>query len=562
MRRAAVLRELTPSLAKSGGGASPEVNPVVGGFSNSKVAERQQQALFRQGVRYAPLFHGFIRFVIERAIAADRERIYYLTREGEFFQQIHDRIAAATGARLPLSALLEVSRRSTFAASLESVTTTTLMRLWTLYSTQSVRALLVSLNLDPVPFAEDVRRHELALDEAVVHPWDDRRIRGFLADRRVADRLAHACAEQRLDLLGYLRERGITEGITRMAIVDIGWRGTIQDNLAHVLPSVAIDGSYLGLLRYLNAQPPNVTKAAFGPDENAFDRATLLKFVTPYEMLTNSASGSVTGYVWSASGVRAVRVNQPGEDVIHRHYTHAFQQGVLDAIPALEKHSGRDGAQRKARALRLWHDLAFNPPRSLASAYLALQHDETFGLGTAVTRPNERRVGLIARALVSRPSRLALEQWLDATTWPAGVLAAQRLRLPALAALRRLSLEPRTDGFDALLERRAGRRRWRHVVRQLHGRRVCCYGAGAFAYAVLRQRDLARANVVAFVDRDPAKRGRHIGGYPIVGCADLAALKPDVVLVTVFRNPQVVESVNRMVEDAGLECAVWADVWE
>lgn len=558
-----MLRELTPALAKPGGGASSTVGPIAGSLGSSGATDpHQQEALFKQGVHYAPLFHGFIRFVIERALAAGHERIYYLTREGEFFQAIHDRIAAATDSRLPASALLEVSRRSTFAASLDGVTTTTLMRLWTLYSRQSARALLVSLNVDPAGFAEDVHRHELTLDEPVVHPWADRRIQRFLGDRRVAERLVQSCAEQRRDLIGYCRERGISGDITRLAIVDIGWRGTIQDNLAHVLPAVAIDGAYLGLLRYLNAQRPNVTKAAFGPDENVFDRATLLKFVTPYEMLTNSASGSVTGYLRSASGVRAVRVNQPGEDVIHRQYTQAFQQGVLHAIPALETRGGRDAAGRKARALRLWHELAFNPPRPLASAYLALHHDETFGLGTSVTRPSERRVGLIARALVSRPSRLALEQWLDDTTWPAGVLAAQRLRLPALAALRRLSLEPRADGFDALLDRRAGRRRWRRVVRNLGDRRVCCYGAGAFAHAVLRQRDLSRANIVAFVDRDPQKRGQQIGGYPIVGCDDLAGLRPDVVLVTVFRNPQVVESVNRMVEDAGLDCAVWADVWE
>jgi hypothetical protein len=556
-----MLRELTPSLAQPADGATLESPPLATTIAHTRFTSRQQDALFKQGVHYAPLFHGFIRFVIDRARAAGHDRIYYLTREGEFFQAIHDRIATESRHRVPESALLEVSRRSTFAASLDGVTTTTLMRLWTLYSTQSVRGLLASLNVDPDAWIEDVRRHELSLDDAVVHPWADRRMQSFLADRGVSARLTQGCAEQRADLVEYCRGRGIGDGTTRAAIVDIGWRGTIQDNLAHVLSHVHLDGFYLGLLRYLNAQPANVTKAAFGPDENAFDRATLLKFVTPYEMLTNSASGSVTGYIRTPCGVRAVRVNQPAEDVIHRNYTNAFQQGVLHAIPALEARN-TDHAWRRARALRLWRELAFNPPRTLASAYLALQHDETFGLGTSVSKQTGRRVGLIARALVSRPSRLALAQWLDDTSWPAGVLAAQRLRLPALAALRRLSLEPRADGFDALLDRRAGRRRWRQLVRDLQGRRVCCYGAGAFAYAVLRQRDLGRANVVAFVDRDPKKRGQRIGSYPILGCDDLAGLKPDVLLVTVFRNPQVVESVRRMVEEAGLECDVWADVWE
>jgi hypothetical protein len=521
-------------------------------------------ALHRAGIRFAPIFHGFVRHAIADALDRGASRIHYLTREGEFFKAIHDRIAEITPHRLPEAALLEVSRRSTFAASLTEVNTSSLMRIWTLYSTQSMRGLLVSLNVEAESFAHDLSRHKLTLDEAVVYPWVDTRVQAFLSDPDVAGRLAASSAEQRRLLIRYCEGHGISAGSGSVALVDIGWRGTIQDNLAHLLPSVSFSGSYLGLLRFLNPQLPTVRKIAFGPDENDIGTGSshLLRFVTPYEMLTNSDSGSVIGYEEQRGAVRAARRRHEGEDAVYRDYTEAFQQGVLAATPALEAMPEGSPQARRQRALDLWSELAFNPPRSIAKAYLDLHHDESFGLGRSVSKAAASPLPLITRATVDVAAREKLEQHLDSTTWPAAVVKAHGVRWLALIALRRRSLEPPAGRFDQLLAQRGGRRRWRQVVQEFKGTRVCCYGAGEFASAVVRNRDLSRLNVLGFVDRDPAKVGKRIGAYDIGLPERLSEWAPDVLLVTVFRNDAVVKAVEAMVREAGLSCAVRADVWE
>ena len=520
-------------------------------------------SLFRTGVRFAPLFHGFVRHAIQDALEHGVGRLHYLTREGEFFKAIHDRIAERSTTPLPHASLLEVSRRSTFAASLDEVSTRSLMRIWTLYSTQSMRALLLSLNVDADRFAADAERHRLPLDEPVKYPWLDPRVQSLLSDPAVAGPLASSCDDQRRLLKRYCEQHGITNASLPVALVDIGWRGTIHDNLAHLLPSVSFTGSYIGLLRFLNPQRPNVRKIAFGPNENEIGAPAshLLRFVTPYEMLANSSSGSVIGYEDDGGTVRAVRQRHEGEETVYRDYTAAFQQGVLSAIPALESRLEVHPARRQ-RALDLWGELAFNPPRPLAKAYLALQHDESFGLGASVSKTAANPLGLIAPAIFSSEARARLEQHLDDTTWPAAAVNAYGLRPLALLALRRRSLAPPADRFDTLLAQRAARRRWRRIVHEFQGARVCCYGAGEFASAVVRNRDLSRLNVLGFVDRDPAKVGKRIGAYDI-GLPDrLIEWAPDVLLVTVFRNDAVVKAVEAMVREAGLSCAVRADVWE
>jgi len=520
-------------------------------------------ALFRTGVRFAPIFHGFVRQAMQDAIDHGVGRLHYLTREGELFKAVHDRIAGGSATDLPEASLLEVSRRSTFAASLDEVTTRSLMRMWTLYSTQSMRALLVSLNAAPEQFEAHALRHGLTIDEPVKYPWLDPRAQAFLADPAVATPLAASCAEQRRLLVRYCEQHGISSDSGPVTLVDIGWRGTIQDNLAHLLPTVSIAGCYLGLLRFLNPQLPTVRKVAFGPDENDLGATAshLLQFVTPYEMLTNSSSGSVIGYQDHGGAVRAIRQRHEGEEAVYRDYTEAFQQGVLSAIPALESRLD-DSRVRRQRALDLWSELAFNPPRQLARAYLELHHDESFGLGASVRKAVSSPLSLIVPALVSSEARARLEQQLDATTWPAAAVNAYGLRPLALLALRRRSLAPPAGRFDTLLAQRGGRRRWRQIVRQFAGARVACYGAGEFASAVVRNRDLSRLNVLGFVDRDPGKVGKRIGAYDI-GLPDrLVEWAPDVVLVTVFRNDVVVRAVESMVREAGLSCAVRADVWE
>ena len=102
------------------------------------------------GVRAAPLFIGFMLNISERTLLDGIKQLYFFTREGEFFLQVWRNLFpdnCFAGQDLPEANLLEVSRIATFCPSLREVTTDELMRLWNLYSTQSISALFKTLGL-------------------------------------------------------------------------------------------------------------------------------------------------------------------------------------------------------------------------------------------------------------------------------------------------------------------------------------------------------------------------------------------------------------------------------
>ena len=67
--------------------------------------------------------------------------------------------------------------------------------------------------------------------------------------------------QQRALLKNYFATKGLTDDINaRICVVDVGWRGTIHDNIALLYPDIHFTGIYLGLQKFLNEQPSNTSK--------------------------------------------------------------------------------------------------------------------------------------------------------------------------------------------------------------------------------------------------------------------------------------------------------------
>lgn len=411
------------------------------GFHNREAALRQAvrdgsaeggdgTAAYVHGRKWSLLLVGFVLHVMERAAVDRVEQLYFFTREGEFFLDIYQRLVDADvfGFTVPPARLLHVSRLATFAGSLREFSTQELMRLWNQYSTQSLGALFKSLGLEPVPFESSVRHHALSLDELITYPWQDARVLAFFQDSAVQLAVERQLEIKRAELRAYLESVGLSGQAATVGIVDIGWRGTIQDNLAYALPEVTWKGYYLALNRFLNMQPGNSAKDAFGPDMNRSpEHANLLDFVAPIEMLCNSPNGSVIGYQFDQNDIQVLRHVDPDENRIHEEYVRDFQQGVLDAVEywagCIRTHAYTASEMRPV-ALELWGGIIQRPPSFLAQAYFQLRHNETFGVGGFLDKRERLSTGQVLMALVSGKARQRLQRYLNETGWLPGLFAS------------------------------------------------------------------------------------------------------------------------------------------
>lgn len=386
-------------------------------------------AMYLAGIEYSTLVVGFVLYVMEQAITSGHDKVFFFTREGEFFQQVYDALAAQDpfGIPVPKSELLEVSRIATFSASLQDVSLQSLMRLWSLYSTQSLGALFSSLNVDGAQFSVHLKKYGLNLIDDIRYPWLDARMHGLFNDTDFTSKLAKELNAKRETLKGYLAEKKFPT-VGKAAIVDIGWRGTIQDNLAHLLPNVCIDGFYLGLDKFLNQQPVNVRKFALGPNLNdaESENAHLFAKVSPIEMLCNSPNGSVVGYVNVGGNYLANRLVVESENTSFHNSVYYFQQGVIIAAKALGEKIRRHVIPVQALrelAIKKWLDICLNPPVVIADAYFNLSHNESFGLGRFEDKTAVIPTAVWVKAFFSLSGFRNLVSRLEKTGWPEGYLA-------------------------------------------------------------------------------------------------------------------------------------------
>lgn len=351
----------------------------------------QSEEMKRCGVDFVLPMAGFLTHIYEIAQLNNADRILFFTREGVFFKCAYDTLYKEVAGRRPETYLVEVSRIATFGASLRECSIKEMMRLWNQYSIQSLGTMFKSLNIAvDVRLKDLLRDHGLDLAEVIKYPWQDARVAALFVDDRFLALMNLHITLARDSLKAYFAGLGLANLSGPTVVVDIGWRGTIQDNLAYLFPDATLIGCYWGLNSYLNEQPANVKKYAYGPDLNQSPNSCeLLNMVSPLEMLTNSATGSVVGYEYHQDRSLPRRQHDNNEDAVHEKYIILFQtsciQGLL-AIRQLFMASVLSSGDLRPKFYKWWHDIVSCPPPAICEAFLALSHNETFGAGTFVVK--------------------------------------------------------------------------------------------------------------------------------------------------------------------------------
>jgi len=415
-------------------------------------AAQAHDSAFAAGIRLAPLAFGLVLSAGEAAFAAGAGKLWFFTREGVFLRRVYEAIRAADpyGCPLPEGYLLEVSRLATFAPSLDRLDVPSLMRLWTLYSSQSLAALCASLNLPLEVAARFGPRHSIAPEAMIRFPFEDPRVHALLADAEFQAAATAPIGAQRALLRRYLTEQGFGGGEPALHCVDVGWRGTIQDNLALLTGRPTI-GHYLGLFGFLNPQPAGSEKHGYLGDANQLGRPFQLTEVAGLEMLFSQPGGSVTGYAERAGQVVAERRTFAGEEALLAERMAPVQAGMLAAVPLLAGYLGRHGlvaADLAELGYELAQSLVLHPPAPIAAAFAAHEHNETFGLGEALrfSAADLAPLAGLGQGTLLAAGRATLAGW----RWPQALLRveaaeaalaplnpAQRAALPVVLNLAR-----------------------------------------------------------------------------------------------------------------------------
>ena len=200
-----------------------------------KEGKTKEERLFNTGVDLAPLLYFFGYSIVEYAIKNRIPTVYYATREGKTFIKIHELIKENNpfGVELPECDIIEVSRMGTFSASLKEFSIPELLRLWSQYRVQSMKALFKTMAIDIEPYKQYLGKYDLNPEENIVDPWFDLRVQNLCADKEFIDKIQIELDRKKSELLEYFEtKKNIRNDDKPMFMVDIGWRGTIQDKFS------------------------------------------------------------------------------------------------------------------------------------------------------------------------------------------------------------------------------------------------------------------------------------------------------------------------------------------
>lgn len=337
--------------------------------------------LYNVGIYFSPFTYFFIYDVIKKAKEKGYNKIYYQTREGENFLKYHNIIKENSPFpfEVPEGEILEVSRMATFAASLKEFTIGELLRLWSQYRTQSMKALFKTLNIDISKYDKYFIKYEIDIEENICEPFFNFKVISLFNDKDFKSLMDEELKFKRVKLLEYFEKKGITQDTKKIFIVDIGWRGTIQDNLAYIFQNTQIDGAYMGIMDFHNFQPENTSKHSFIRDKQVLFES-LGPVITVCEMLHNPDTGSVISY---ENGIAKRKAKSSETEFVQKVISH-IQDGIYEGaryINELMKTRVLFEKDYMNIANMTIKNTKENPKKELVEAFFGLIHNETFGLG-------------------------------------------------------------------------------------------------------------------------------------------------------------------------------------
>ena len=350
----------------------------------------KENRLFNTGVDLAPLLYFYGYSIVEYAIKNKIPTVYYATREGETFIKIHELIKENNpfGVEVPNCDIIEVSRMGTFSASLKEFSITELLRLWSQYREQSMKALFKTLAIDIKPYQKYMDKYDIDIEEKIICPWFDIRVQELCLDEEFTKQVNKEIKRKKEEILEYFeKSKGIVNDDKPMFMVDIGWRGTIQDNLAYIFTNKKIGGYYLTLYDFYNIQPKHTYKLSFIDDKEIRDNE-VASMITLLEWIYNPGTGSVTGY----KDGKAIRKAKEDETKVVSKYIKPMQDGMFEAAKVINeymKYHPYEAEETKQYVYDLIRKTKVNPSKELIEAYYSMVFNDTFGTAEYVEKDDK-----------------------------------------------------------------------------------------------------------------------------------------------------------------------------
>lgn len=287
----------------------------------------------------------YLHQVMEKINQYGINHVMFVAREGYLFQKVYEILQHYVPAMVNSEVTTHyayLSRQSTLLASTPQLTTREIVFAATSNRyQQGLWSVFKHLGLPIEKFQPFATKHGIEIKQPISDYWNNPKLQTFLSDMgmQAEVRMYHQQASK--NLRAYLTQCQFWGQNRKVALVDIGWSGTIQDNLVrafnHWDDFPLLHGLYFGrkdqkaFLQYSNSLSHGLIYDSRNKNINAESIDT---FSEIFEMGAGAPHASTLGYQLTDEGVRPIfKASQQRSrqvEIASDRVIAVMQQGILD----------------------------------------------------------------------------------------------------------------------------------------------------------------------------------------------------------------------------------------
>jgi FMN phosphatase YigB (HAD superfamily) len=318
-----------------------------------KKATLSNDFLYDYGYHFlGPAFSAYIHCVVEKIKLYKIDHVLFLAREGFLFQKIYDCFNSQLGLSglQPTTFYACLSRYSTGLASVQYLSPREIQTGTYKMHQQGLASVLKTYGLPQQLFASIAAEYGIYdITEPIYDCYSHPGVLGFLGDARVQDAVAESRTVAKKKLSTYLDDCNFWGRNRKVALLDVGWEGTIQDNLIHAFGQRSdfpiLYGLYFGRVKgrnFLQYSPSISEGLMYDFRRRDISEQSITNFVQIFEQAARAPHGSTLTYELNyeeqVEPVFKPENSQDRKDEIDLNPSLAIlQQGILDFADCYSK---------------------------------------------------------------------------------------------------------------------------------------------------------------------------------------------------------------------------------
>lgn len=312
------------------------------------------------------------------------KNIYFLSREGEFLKKLYDKYIEYHPHSLEVKTYYcYVSRKSTFMPSLDAFQDESFERLFRQYRNISIYEFLIScgfldIEIETIASSFSNINFNTRLDDLSTSSEFQSLKKSIL----FGDIFNKKRIDQKLNFTNYLKSIDFFE--TTPLLIDVGWKGTIQDNISATFKDHDIIGCYLGLTDFASASIKNKKIGLLFEPEHCFNishqQSIFNECRALFEVFLGASHGSTVQY--DDDGKPSVENNKQ-ELELFKSKIFPLQAEAFELFDFLCKHMYNHQFTDEELTDEISERYAFfvfNPTKKQVDFFSSLTHYENFGV--------------------------------------------------------------------------------------------------------------------------------------------------------------------------------------